>query len=71
MEDRDELAVHAPQLDLAVIRARDNEGQRGVEGGPVDTPIVALQHILHNRIPAAEQVRIHLQEVKQTQEVKQ
>lgn len=52
--------VHAPHLDLAVVRAGHDEGQRGMEGGPVDAPVVPLQHILHHRIATAEQIRVHL-----------
>lgn len=53
--------IHAPQLDLAVVCAGDDEGQGGVEGGPVDAAVVALQHILDHGVAAAKQVRIHLQ----------
>ena len=36
-------------------------GKSGVEGRPVDATVVALQYILHHRVPAAKQVRVHLQ----------
>ena len=53
--------VHAPQLDLPVIGAGHDERQRWVERRPVDAPIVALQHVLHHGVAAAEQIRVHLQ----------
>ena len=37
------LTVHAPQLDLAVVGARHDERQRGVERCPVDAAVVALR----------------------------
>ena len=51
--------VHPPQLHLAVIRARDDQRQRGVEARPVDAAVVALEHVLHRRVVPSEQV-LHL-----------
>lgn len=31
---------HAPEFDLAVVAAGDDEGEGGVEGGPVDASVV-------------------------------
>ncbi len=44
------VVVHPPELDLPVVSSGHNEGHGGVEGGPVDAPIVALQHVLHHRV---------------------
>ena len=41
---------------MSVVAATEDEGQRGVEGGPVDAPVVPLEHVLHHRIPAAEEL---------------
>ena len=51
--------VHPPQLHLAVVRARDDQRQRGVEARPVDAAVVALEHVLHRRVVPSEQV-LHL-----------
>jgi hypothetical protein len=40
--------VHAPQLDVAVVGGRDDQRQLGVEGCPVDAPVVALEDVLQN-----------------------
>lgn len=45
---------------LTVIRPRDDQGKGWVEAGPVHTPVVALQHVLHHGIGSPEQVRVHL-----------
>ncbi len=34
--------THSPDLDLPVIRGRDDEGKRGMEGRPVNATVVAL-----------------------------
>jgi hypothetical protein len=47
---------HAPELDLPVVGARDDERQRRVEGRPVDAAVVALEHVLDDRVAAAEEV---------------
>ena len=57
-----DLTIHAPQLDLAVISSRHKDGQRGVEGCPVDAPVVPLQHILHHSIAASKDVGVHLEQ---------
>ena len=38
--------VHTPQLDLAIISSRDKKGHTGVESNPIDSPIMALKHML-------------------------
>ena len=48
--------THPPQLDETVITRRDNQGQGGVEGHPVDTPIMTLQHELDNRISVSKHI---------------
>lgn len=53
--------VHAPQFDLTIISAGHNQRQIRVETGPVDTTIMALEHVLHYRISNAEQIRCALQ----------
>lgn len=54
------LTVHAPHLDLSVVCPRDNERQSGMESSPVDTPVVPIQDILHNRITPSKEVVVHL-----------
>ncbi len=44
------VVVHAPELDLPVVRPGDDERHAGVEGGPVHAPVVPLQHVLHHRV---------------------
>eukprot|EP00962_Isochrysis_galbana_P057468 scaffold29832_cov112-Isochrysis_galbana.AAC.7 len=51
--------VHAPQLDLPVVGARDNQRERRVERRPVDSPVVALQDILDRGVVAPEEI-LHL-----------
>ena len=46
--------VHAPQLDLPVVGARHDEVLRGVERRPVDAAVVALEHVLDNRVAAKQ-----------------
>lgn len=53
--------VHAPQLDLPVIGAGHDERQRRVERRPIDAAVMALQHVLHHRVAATEEIRVHLQ----------
>mmetsp|Transcript_9412 Transcript_9412/g.32760 ORF Transcript_9412/g.32760 Transcript_9412/m.32760 type:complete len:512 (+) Transcript_9412:1111-2646(+) len=57
--------VHAPQLHLAVVRARDDQRQGRVEARPVHAPVVALQHVLHHGVPAPKQVRVHLRDAQE------
>lgn len=38
--------THAPNLDLPVVRRRDDERKRGVERSPVDTAVMAFKHVL-------------------------
>ena len=52
--------VHAPQLHLAIVRARDDERQGRVERRPVDAAVVSLEDVLHHRVAAAEQVVVHV-----------
>ncbi len=44
------VVVHAPELDLPVVRPGYDERHAGVEGGPVHAPVVPLQHVLHHRV---------------------
>ena len=44
------VIVHPPELDLPVVGPGHDERHGGVEGGPVDTPVVTLQHMLHHRV---------------------
>jgi hypothetical protein len=48
--------VHSPELDRAIVGARNDEGQRGVEGGPVNAPVVALEHVLDHHVGVAEKI---------------
>jgi hypothetical protein len=48
------VVVHAPELDLPVVRPGDDERHAGVEGGPVHAPVVPLQHVLHHRVSLCE-----------------
>ena len=41
--------AHSPDLDLTVVRRGDDERKRGMEGGPVDTAIMAFEDILDGR----------------------
>jgi hypothetical protein len=52
--------VHAPDLDLAIVGAGDDEREGRVEGGPVDTTVVALKDILDNSVAASEEVGVDL-----------
>ena len=51
---------HAPELDLSVVAARDDEGQGGVERCPVDSAVVALQDVLDDGVGVAEEVGLAL-----------
>ncbi len=48
------VVVHAPELDLSVVRPGDDERHAGVEGGPVHASVVPLQHVLHHRVSLCE-----------------
>mmetsp|Transcript_21251 Transcript_21251/g.54262 ORF Transcript_21251/g.54262 Transcript_21251/m.54262 type:complete len:230 (-) Transcript_21251:30-719(-) len=48
--------VHSPELDQPVVGSGDDQRQRGVEGRPIDTPLVALQHVLDDGVRGAEHV---------------
>ena len=48
--------IHAPELDLAVVGGRDDEGHGGVEGHPVDAAVVALEHVLDAGVGGAKEV---------------
>ena len=48
--------IHAPELDLAVVGARDDERQRVVEVGPVHAAVVSFEHVLNGRVVAAKEV---------------
>ena len=52
--------VHSPHLDLPIVSTRDNEGQRGMKGCPIHSPVVTLEDIFHNSISTAEQISVHL-----------
>ena len=45
--------AHSPDLDLAVVATGDDEGQGGVEGGPVDTAGVTLEDELDEVVAVA------------------
>lgn len=49
--------AHTPQLDLTVVRSRDNERQSGMEWRPVNSPVVAFQNVADDGISLTEQVR--------------
>ena len=51
--------IHPPQLDLPVVRARDNQRQRVVEGRPIDAAVVSLEDILDGGVVAAKEI-LHL-----------
>ncbi|KAI7242228.1 hypothetical protein KC330_g80 [Hortaea werneckii] len=44
----------------SVVASRDNEGQCGMEGNPVDTPVVSLEHKLYDGIGVAKHVGLRL-----------
>merc|ERR1719151_163418 len=44
------VVVHPPQLDLPVIGPADDQRHAWVEIGPVHSPVMTLQHMLHNSI---------------------
>ena len=50
------LTVHPPEFDLAVVGAGHDERQVGVEAGPVDPAVVALEYVLDDGVGRAEQV---------------
>ena len=50
------VIVHSPELDLPVVGPAHYERHAGVEVGPVDAPVVPLQHVLHHGVRLAEQV---------------
>ena len=51
----DLILVHSPQLDLSVVGSGHDQGHGGVEGGPVDSAIVALQDVLDHGVRVAKQ----------------
>lgn len=50
------ITIHSPEFDLSIVRPRDNEGEGGVEGGPVNPPVVTLQDVLDHGVRHPEQV---------------
>eukprot|EP00959_Pyramimonas_sp_CCMP1952_P006482 135478-Pyramimonas_sp.AAC.1 len=52
--------VHAPQLHLTIIRPGNDQGQSGMESGPVHATIVTLENVLHHCVTASEQIAVHL-----------
>lgn len=48
--------AHPPELDLPVVAARDDEGERRVERSPVDSAVVALEDVLDDGVRVAKEV---------------
>ena len=46
--------VHPPQLDLAVVGARNDQRHRRVKRCPIRSSIVAFEHMFHNAICLTE-----------------
>lgn len=44
------LTIHSPDLDLPVIGSRHDERHAGVEGGPVDPPVVTLDTKIQSHV---------------------
>lgn len=53
------LLVGEPnETNLAVVRAGDDQRERRVKAGPVDPPVVSLQHVLHHGVGSPEEVGV-------------
>lgn len=50
--------THSPELDKTVITRRNNQGERGMEGHPVDTPIMTFQDKFDNRIRVSKHISL-------------
>mmetsp|Transcript_61993 Transcript_61993/g.98252 ORF Transcript_61993/g.98252 Transcript_61993/m.98252 type:complete len:202 (+) Transcript_61993:3072-3677(+) len=48
--------VHTPELDEAIVGARNHERLRRVERSPIDATVMAFQDVLHYRVGAAKDV---------------
>lgn len=48
--------AHTPQFDLTIITTRDNQGQGGMECGPVDSAVVTLEDVLDDGVSVAKQI---------------
>jgi len=49
--------AHAPQLNQPIVGARHNQGHSGMEGNPVNAPVVALQNKLDDGIGITKHIR--------------
>jgi hypothetical protein len=50
--------VHAPDLDGAVVGARDDKREGGVERRPVDAAVMALEDVLDNGVGGAKEIAL-------------
>lgn len=48
--------AHAPQLDKTVVPCRHDQWHRGMEGNPVHTPVMTLEHEFHDGIRVTEHI---------------
>ncbi|KAH3674121.1 hypothetical protein OGATHE_002101 [Ogataea polymorpha] len=48
--------AHSPKLNDSVVTSRNNQGKRWVERGPVDTLVMAFEHVLYNGIRVPKDV---------------
>ena len=51
---------HPPELDLSIITTGYDERECGVECGPINSSVMALENIFDDRIGVSEQIRLTL-----------
>lgn len=52
--------IHSPKFHLPIISSRHNQRECRMERGPINTPVMTFQDILHNSVNSTKEICIHL-----------